>query len=109
MSNERFLRREQAQFILFSLLKLENKNCGNKKKVDMCALISSNVRCSGARLCLTLAVRTVAEVRLNKSVSRNRCIPVEKTLGRSRVEFYLQVNSTSFSIIFRFLFVCGFI
>jgi hypothetical protein len=35
------------------------------------------------------------------------CIPVEKTLRRTPTEFCVQVNSASFSIIFRFLFVCG--
>jgi hypothetical protein len=40
---------------------------------------------------LTLAVQKSDH---NKSVARNRCIPVEKTLHHSPVEFCVQVNST---------------
>jgi hypothetical protein len=42
----------------------------------------------------------------NKSVARIPCVPTEKALRRSPVEFCVQVNSTQFSVISRFLFVC---
>jgi hypothetical protein len=54
------------------------------------------------RKSLTLVIR---KSKSNKSVARIRCVPVEKTLHHSPVEFYVQVNSTQFSVIFWFLFV----
>jgi hypothetical protein len=41
------------------------------------------------RKALTLAAQKSDS---NKSVARNQCIPVEKTLHHSLVEFYVQVN-----------------